>query len=285
MQSLTSPRYLKELLERHNFRFSKSLGQNFLIDRNILDKIIEGARITDSDFVLEVGPGVGTLTRALAEKAGYVVAVEIDKRLLPVLEETLEGVGNVKVIHGDILKLDIGRFAADEFSGAPFKVVANLPYYITTPIIMRFLEGDLPFTTIVVMVQKEVAERMSAAPGTKDYGALTVAVQFYTRPRIVARVPASVFMPPPKVDSVVIALDRRDEPVALVKDRAGFFRMISALFSQRRKTLLNTLAASGLTDLSKEDLAQKLSLAGIDPGRRAETLSLEKLAKLYNTIG
>ncbi|HOB20989.1 MAG TPA: 16S rRNA (adenine(1518)-N(6)/adenine(1519)-N(6))-dimethyltransferase RsmA [Candidatus Atribacteria bacterium] len=284
MQSLTSPRYLKELLERHGFHFSKSLGQNFLIDRNILNKIIEGARVTSSDYCLEVGPGVGTLTRALAEKAAFVAAVEIDKRLLPVLEETLEGLDNVRVIHGDILKLDIGRLAADVFSGSPFKVVANLPYYITTPIIMRFLEEDLPFTTIVIMVQKEVAERMSAAPGTKDYGALTVAVQYYTRPRIVARAPASVFMPPPKVDSVVIALERRDEPPVMVKDKAGFFRMISALFSQRRKTLLNTLLASGLTDLGKEDLTHRLASAGIDPRRRAETLSLEELARLYNSI-
>lgn len=284
MQSLTSPKALKELLARHGFRFSKSLGQNFLIDENILHKIIEGARITDKDMVLEIGPGVGTLTRAIAQQAASVTAVEIDSALLPILEETLKEFSNTRVIHGDILKLDITQLINDNFKDQPFKVVANLPYYITTPIIMRFLEEEQPFSTMVVMIQKEVAERMAAKPSSKAYGALSVAVQFYTKPRIVGLVPASVFMPPPKVDSIVIALDKRETPAVDVKDRASFFRVVKALFSQRRKTLLNTLSSAQLVNMDKEELKKSLISLGIDPQRRGETLTLEEMAKISNGL-
>lgn len=284
MQSLTSPKALKELLARHGFRFSKSLGQNFLIDENILHKIIEGARITDKDMVLEIGPGVGTLTRAIAQQAASVTAVEIDSALLPILEETLKEFSNTRVIHGDILKLDITQLINDNFKDQSFKVVANLPYYITTPIIMRFLEEEQPFSTMVVMIQKEVAERMAAKPSSKAYGALSVAVQFYTKPRIVGLVPASVFMPPPKVDSIVIALDKRETPAVDVKDRASFFRVVKALFSQRRKTLLNTLSSAQLVNMDKEELKKSLISLGIDPQRRGETLTLEEMAKISNGL-
>jgi 16S rRNA (adenine1518-N6/adenine1519-N6)-dimethyltransferase len=284
MQSLTSPKVLKELLERHGFRFSKSLGQNFLIDENILHKIIQGAGITEKDMVLEIGPGVGTMTRALAQKAAAVAAVEIDSALLPILQETLGDFANARVIHGDILKLDLTELVQNVFQGKPFKVVANLPYYITTPIIMRFLEEEQPFTSITVMIQKEVAERMAAGPGSKDYGALSVAVQFYTHPRIIGRVPSSVFMPSPKVDSIVISLDKREKPAVEVNSRPDFFRIVKAVFSQRRKTLLNTLSAANLADISKEELKEKLLSLDINPQRRGETLTLAELAKLSNGL-
>jgi 16S rRNA (adenine1518-N6/adenine1519-N6)-dimethyltransferase len=284
MQSLTSPKVLKELLERHGFHFSKSLGQNFLIDENILQKIIQGAGITENDQVLEIGPGVGTMTSALAQKAAAVTAVEIDSALLPILKETLQDFANVNVIHGDILKLDLAELAQNAFHAKPFKVVANLPYYITTPIIMRFLEEEQPFLSITVMIQKEVAERMAAVPGTKDYGALSVAVQFFTHPRIIGKVPASVFMPSPKVDSIVISLDKREEPAVAVKSRPDFFRTVRAVFSQRRKTLLNTLSSADLTGLGKDELREKLISLKIDPQRRGETLSLEELARLSNNL-
>lgn len=284
MQSLTSPKVLKELLERHGFHFSKSLGQNFLIDENILQKIVQGAGITGNDMVLEIGPGVGTMTRALAQTAAAVTAVEIDSALLPILKETLKDFANVRIIHGDVLKLNLTELARDVFQGKPFKVVANLPYYITTPIIMRFLEEEQPFTSITVMIQKEVAERMAAVPGSKDWGALSVAVQFYTHPRIIGKVPSSVFMPSPKVDSIVISLDKREEPAVAVKSRPDFFRIVKAVFSQRRKTLLNTLSAANLADISKDELKEKLISLNIDPQRRGETLSLEELAKLSNNL-
>ena len=284
MQSLTSPKVLKELLTRHGFHFSKSLGQNFLIDENILNKIIQGAGITENDRVLEIGPGVGTLTRALAMRAAAVTTVEIDSALLPILEETLRDFSNVRVIHGDILKLDLTHLVRECFPGRPFKVVANLPYYITTPIIMRFLEEEQPFTSITVMIQKEVAERMAAVPGTKEYGVLSTAVQFFTRPRIIGRVPAGVFLPPPKVDSIVISLERREEPAVAVNSRTDFFRVSKAVFSQRRKTLLNTLSASKLVDRNKEEWKKKLLSLGIDPQRRGETLTLEELAALSNHL-
>ena len=284
MRSLTSPRQLKDLLARHGFNFSKSLGQNFLVDQNILNKIIEGARINKDDLVLEVGPGAGTLTRSLASQAQKVVAVEIDKRLIPILDETLKDFDNVDLIQADILKLDIQGLVDDVFDGQSFKLVANLPYYITTPIIMRFLEEGLPFKSIVVMVQKEVAERMMASKGTKDYGSLTVAVQYYTQPRLITRVPASVFIPPPKVDSIVLALDKRDKPPVEVKDQAAFFALVKAVFSQRRKTLLNTIHASGICDLEKDKLRLLLEGLGIDPSRRGETLSIEDMAKIANAL-
>ena len=284
MPSLTTPAELKELLARHGFRFSKSLGQNFLIDGNVLNKIIEGAGVTKQDKILEIGPGVGTLTQALARKAGAVTAVEIDRTLLPILEETLKGLSNVRVLRGDILKLDLNELIREQFQGSPFKVVANLPYYITTPIIMRFLEEEHPFISITVMIQKEVAERMAAGPGTREYGSLSTAVQFFTCPRILARVPANAFLPPPKVDSVVISLERRKEPAVAVNSRADFFRVSRAAFCQRRKTLLNSLSASGLTDMDKSAWKKTLQELGIDPMRRGETLTLEELARLSNHI-
>ncbi len=260
------------------------MGQNFLIDENILHKIVQGAEITDKDRVLEIGPGVGTLTRALALRAADVTAVEIDSALLPILNETLNDFSNIRIIHGDILKLDLTKLVQDIFQGQTFKVVANLPYYITTPIIMRFLEEEQPFSSITVMIQKEVAERMAAKPGTKEYGALSAAVQFFTQPRIIGKVPATVFMPPPKVDSIVITLERRDEPAVAVDNRQDFFRVVKAVFSQRRKTLLNTLYSAKLVDLDKDGLREKIQCLGIDPQRRGETLSLEELARLANNL-
>ncbi len=284
MENLASPRGVKEIIERHAFRFSKSLGQNFLIDENILKKIVNGADIQEQDGVLEVGPGIGTMTRELARRAGQVVAIEIDKVLLPILEETLAGYTNIQVIHGDILKLDLSEILHRYFAGRNLKIVANLPYYITTPIIMRFLEEGIPFDTMVVMVQKEVADRMAASPGTKDYGALTVGVQYFTHPHIIGKVPASVFFPPPKVDSTVIALKRREESPVWVKDRKLLFKVVKAAFAQRRKTLLNTLSSGGLDIQDKEIWKGILERSGIDPNRRGETLSLEEFGNLANVI-
>ncbi|HHT65362.1 MAG: 16S rRNA (adenine(1518)-N(6)/adenine(1519)-N(6))-dimethyltransferase RsmA [Caldicoprobacterales bacterium] len=284
MKTLTSPKLLKELLARHGFQFSRSLGQNFLIDENILQKIIKGAAIFPEDRVLEIGPGVGTLTTALAKKAERVVAVEIDRSLLPILQETLEGFSNVEVIHGDILKLNLDDLIEDRFGRQPFKVVANLPYYITTPIIMRFLEEEHPYASITVMVQKEVAERLAAQPGSKEYGALSVAVQFYTRPQILCKVPASVFLPPPRVDSMVVTLEKRSKPAVDVASRSCFFQVVKAVFAQRRKTLLNTLTAAGMTSMDKTALSQMLIALNIDPKRRGETLTLKELADISNQI-
>jgi 16S rRNA (adenine1518-N6/adenine1519-N6)-dimethyltransferase len=284
MKTLTSPKLLKELLARHGFQFSRSLGQNFLIDENILQKIIKGAAIFPEDSVLEIGPGVGTLTTALAIKAERVVAVEIDRSLLPILQETLEGFSNVEVIHGDILKLNLDDLIEDRFGRQPFKVVANLPYYITTPIIMRFLEEEHPYASITVMVQKEVAERLAAQPGSKEYGALSVAVQFYTRPQILCKVPASVFLPPPRVDSMVVTLEKRSKPAVDVASRSCFFQVVKAVFAQRRKTLLNTLTAAGMTSMDKTALSQMLIALNIDPKRRGETLTLKELADISNQI-
>ena len=284
MHPLTSPKYLKELLNRHGFHFSKSLGQNFLIDENILQKIIKGADISPHDKVLEIGPGVGTLTSAIARQGAEVVAVELDRDLLPILEETLEEYSNTKVIHGDILKLDLDQLLQDNFQDVPFKVVANLPYYITTPIIMRFLEEELPYSSITVMIQKEVAQRMAAQPDSKEYGALSVAVQFYTEPRIIGKVPAGVFMPQPKVDSMIITLEKRSKPAVDVKSSALFFQVVKAVFAQRRKTLLNTLNDAEISDMSKPELSSMLSSLNINPQRRGETLSLEELALISNTI-
>lgn len=284
MEPLTSPRVLKALLNRHGFHFTKSLGQNFLIDENVLMKLIVGAGICQEDNVLEIGPGVGTMTRALAAAARRVTAVEIDKRLLPILEETLRGITNVSIVHGDILKMDISALTAQAFGGEAYKVVANLPYYITTPILMAFLESAQPYTALVVMVQKEVARRMAAHPGNKDYGALSLAVQYHTVPRVLCSVPASVFMPPPKVDSMVIALEKRRAPVSNVPDRLLFFSVVRAAFAQRRKTLLNTLGDAGIFPGSKAELRGFLEAIGIHPERRGETLDLEEYAVITRAI-
>ncbi|HHZ13469.1 MAG: 16S rRNA (adenine(1518)-N(6)/adenine(1519)-N(6))-dimethyltransferase RsmA [Caldicoprobacterales bacterium] len=284
MSQLTSPKVIRDILERHNFRFSKSLGQNFLADRNIIEKIIDGAGVTGEDLVLEVGPGIGTLTKELVARAKKVVAIEIDKGLFPILEETLGTPSNLTLIHGDILKLDLKELTEREFGSHEFKVVANLPYYITTPIIMRFLEEGLPFSSITVMIQREVAQRMAAGPGDKEYGSLSVAVQYYTKPGILCSVPASVFIPRPKVDSTVVILEKRDRPEVEVYDRELFFRVVRGAFAKRRKILLNNLTTGELKEWDREMMLNILNISGIDPQRRGETLTIEEFARISNNM-
>lgn len=286
MDNLTSPRVVKSILDKHGFHFTKSLGQNFLIDDNILKKIVEAANLSKDDRVLEIGPGIGTLTRELGTLAHKVVAVEIDQRLIPILQETLAGFDNVSVIQGDILKIDLVELVHNSFDGKPFKVVANLPYYITTPIIMGILERGLPFESITVLIQKEVAQRMVASPGSKEYGALSVAVQYYTIPRSVAKVPASVFMPPPKVDSMIVTMERRKEAPVFVEDRKLFFDVVHASFAKRRKTLLNNLISAKeiLEGWTRQEIEELLWECGIDPQRRGETLNVEEFASISNSI-
>lgn len=284
MENLTSPREILALLKKHGFRFTKGLGQNFLIDDTILEQTIEGADIRADDNVLEIGPGIGTLTRSLAQRARHVAAVEIDRRLLPILKETLSSQDNISVIHGDILKIDVAELVGREFEGRPFKIVANLPYYITTPIVMSFLESDLPYQSITVMVQKEVADRMKAAPGKKDYGALSVAVQYYSQPEILVKAPSSVFMPAPKVDSVVIKLDRLEQPPIKLLDKDLFFLLVKASFSQRRKTILNAISSYGPLGLHRMQAEILLKTCGILPIRRGETLSLEEFGRVSDYL-
>ena len=280
---LSSHSATMDLVKRHGFKFTKSLGQNFLIDDNIVDKIVAGAGIGPSDKIIEVGPGIGTLTREMASRAGALMAVEIDKNLIPILADTLGDFENVKIVNEDIIKADIRGLIDENLDGEPVKLVANLPYYITTPIIMRFLEEDINVTDIVVMVQKEVAERMNAQPGGKDFGALSVAVQFYCDTEIVAKVPRHLFVPQPNVDSIVIALRVRPERKYRVDSEDLFFKVVKAAFGQRRKTLLNSIASMG--NLSKDMVKEALEEAGIDPKRRGETLSLDEFANLSNVIG
>lgn len=280
---LSSHSATMDLVKRHGFKFTKSLGQNFLIDDNIVDKIVAGAGIGPSDKIIEVGPGIGTLTREMASRAGALMAVEIDKNLIPILTDTLGDYENVKIVNEDIIKADIRGLIDENLSGGPVKLVANLPYYITTPIIMRFLEENINVTDIVVMVQKEVAERMNAQPGGKDFGALSVAVQFYCDTEIVAKVPRHLFVPQPNVDSIVIALRVRPERKYRVDNEDLFFKVAKAAFGQRRKTLLNSIASMG--NLSKDMVKEALEEAGIDPKRRGETLSLDEFANLSNVIG
>lgn len=280
---LSSHSATMDLVKRHGFKFTKSLGQNFLIDDNIVDKIVAGAGIGPSDKIIEVGPGIGTLTREMASRAGALMAVEIDKNLIPILADTLGDFENVKIVNEDIIKADIRGLIDENLSGGPVKLVANLPYYITTPIIMRLLEEDINVTDIVVMVQKEVAERMNAQPGGKDFGALSVAVQFYCDTEIVAKVPRHLFVPQPNVDSIVIALRVRPERKYKVDSEDLFFKVVKAAFGQRRKTLLNSIASMG--NLSKDMVKEALEEAGIDPKRRGETLSLDEFANLSNVIG
>ncbi len=273
---IASPQVTNHILHRFKLRADKKLGQNFLIDENIVRNIVAAAELSDKDTVLEVGPGIGTLTQGLAESGASVVAVELDKRLLPVLDTTLEGYDNVRIVNGDILQVDIMQtVGVDEF-----KVCANLPYYITTPIIFALLEKRLPMERLVAMVQKEVAERMAAKPGGKDYGALSVAIQYYTEPEIAFIVPPSSFIPAPSVDSAVIVCKRREKPPVEVCDEALFFRVVKAAFSLRRKMLNNSLKNMGIKG---EQVAKWLELAGVDGKRRAETLSLEEFAALTNT--
>lgn len=280
---LSSHSATMDLVKRHGFKFTKSLGQNFLIDDNIVDKIVAGAGIGPSDKIIEVGPGIGTLTREMASRAEALMAVEIDKNLIPILTDTLGDYENVKIVNEDIIKADIRGLIDENLDGGPVKLVANLPYYITTPIIMRFLEEDINVTDIVVMVQKEVAERMNAQPGGKDFGALSVAVQYYCDTEIVAKVPRHLFVPQPNVDSIVIALRVRPERKYRVDSEDLFFKVVKAAFGQRRKTLLNSIASMG--NLSKDMVKEVLEEAGIDPKRRGETLSLDEFANLSNVIG
>lgn len=282
MDRLSSHQATKEVVQKHNFKFSKSLGQNFLIDTNVIDRILEGARVKEGDYVIEVGPGIGTLTKEMGRSAEKVVAIEIDKTLIPILEETLEDFPNIEVINQDILKVNVQELVKEKLNGGPVKLVANLPYYITTPIVMKFLEEDIPVTDIVVMVQKEVADRMNAKPNTKDYGALSVAVQYYCDTEIVAKAPRHMFMPQPNVDSTVIGLHVREEQIYHVDNEDIFFKTVKASFGQRRKTLLNSLG--GLGFLSKDQIKEALKEANIDEKRRGETLSIEEFATLANAV-
>lgn len=282
--TLGNPQNTIAVLQKYNFSFQKKFGQNFLIDTHVLDKIIRSAEITKEDMVVEIGPGIGTMTQYLACAAGKVAAIEIDKALIPILEDTLEGYENVQVINDDVLKVDIVKLAEEENGGRPIKVVANLPYYITTPIIMGLFENHVPLKSITVMVQKEVADRMQVGPGTKDYGALSLAVQYYAKPYIVANVPPNCFMPRPKVGSAVIRLERYDEPPVQVEDEKLMFRIIRASFNQRRKTLANGLKNSPELQFSKEEIEKAIEGIGKSVSVRGEALTLEEFAALSNLL-
>ena len=296
MEKLSNPRKTVEILKKYDFAFRKRFGQNFLIDGRVLDKIIAGAGVCRDDLVLEVGPGIGTLTQYLAEAAGKVVSIEIDKKLLPILEETLAGYDNVKVVNADVMDLDLDRLIREELDAAGgsadggdsglthVKVVANLPYYITTPILMMLLEQRLPVENITVMVQKEVANRMRASAGTKDYGALSLAVQYYAEPYLVANVPRNCFMPRPNVDSAVVRLTRRQAPPVKVKDEKLLFAVIRASFEQRRKTLVNSLSGSSRLCCTKEQIVQAIEDAGLRQQVRGEALGLEEFARLTDCL-
>ncbi len=284
MPTLGNPRNTIEIIQKYGFSFQKKFGQNFLIDPHVLDKIIRAAGVTKEDCVLEIGPGIGTMTQYLAESAGRVAAVEIDANLIPILQETLAEYDNITVIHADILKVDIGEIARAYNGGRPLKVVANLPYYITTPIIMGLLEGNAPVDSITVMVQKEVAERIQAGPGSRDYGALSLAVRYYAEPYLVANVPPNCFIPRPNVGSAVLRLTRRRENAVQTKDRELMFRLIRASFNQRRKTLLNGLNNAADIPFPKETLAAAVKAAGLPDNVRGEDLGLEKFAELADYL-
>lgn len=282
---VATPGRTKEIIRKYGFSLKKSLGQNFLIDQNVLSKIVSAAELDPTKGALEIGPGIGALTQQLAKRAGKVVAVEIDQRLIPILQETLEGYGHVKVVHGDILKLKLGELFAENFSEVSgVSVVANLPYYVTTPIVMKLLEDKLPLEHIVVMIQKEVAKRMAARPGTKDYGSLSIAVQYYCEPELVAIVPHTVFIPQPNVDSAVIKLKLRKEPPVEVEDEAFFFEVVQASFAQRRKTIANNLLVRFFSKDNRAALENVLQAAGIEPSRRGETLTLAEFARLSHEL-
>ena len=282
MEKLSNPQRTIEVIKKYEFCFQKKFGQNFLIDGHVLDKIIAGAGVTKDDMVLEIGPGIGTMTQYLAESAGQVIAVEIDTNLLPILTDTLKDYSNIKVINQDILKVDINELVKEYNNGRPIKVVANLPYYITTPIIMGLFESNVPIDNITVMVQKEVADRMQVGPGSKDYGALSLAVQYYASPYIVANVPPNCFTPRPNVGSAVIRLTRYQEPPVQVKDPKLMFKLIRASFNQRRKTLQNGLNNSPEISFSKEEITKAIESLGVSPSVRGEALSLEQFAQLAN---
>lgn len=281
-EKLSDPKKTIEVIQKYQFAFQKRFGQNFLIDAHVLEKIVSAAGITKDDCVLEIGPGIGTMTQYLAESAGQVIAVEIDTNLLPILADTLKDYSNVKVINQDILKVDINELVKEYNNGRPIKVVANLPYYITTPIIMGLFESNVPIDNITVMVQKEVADRMQVGPGSKDYGALSLAVQHYASPYIVANVPPNCFIPRPNVGSAVIRLTRYQEPPVQVKDPKLMFKLIRASFNQRRKTLQNGLNNSPEISFSKEEITKAIESLGVSPSVRGEALSLEQFAQLAN---
>lgn len=282
MATLGNPKNTIEIIQKYQFAFQKKFGQNFLIDTHVLDKIISAAGITGDDCVLEIGPGIGTMTQYLAEHAGKVVAVEIDTNLLSILDETLKGYSNVTVINSDILKLDMNKLVDEYNDGRPVKVAANLPYYITTPIIMGLFESNVPIDNITVMVQKEVADRMQVGPGSKDYGALSLAVQYYAKPYIVANVPPNCFIPRPNVGSAVIRLTRYQEPPVQVDEPGIMFRLIRASFNQRRKTLQNGLNNSPEVPYTKEQIAAAIESLGVPASVRGEALTLEQFASLAN---
>jgi 16S rRNA (adenine1518-N6/adenine1519-N6)-dimethyltransferase len=285
-KDIATPVRTKAIMEKYGFSFKKSLGQNFLIDTNILRKIVDAGQLSESSGAIEIGPGIGALTEQLAKVSKKVVAFEIDQRLLPILADTLSPYDNVKIVHQDVLKADVNQIVAEEFEGiSDLMVVANLPYYVTTPIIMKLLEEQVPVRGMVVMLQKEVADRISAKPGTKEYGSLSIAVQYYTQPETVMIVPKTVFVPQPNVDSAVIRLTKRDKPAVDVKDVDFFFTVTRASFAQRRKTLLNNLT-SQLPEgkQKKEEILAALAEANIEPSRRGETLSLEEFGRLSDAL-
>lgn len=283
MATLGNRKNTADIIQKHQFDFRKRFGQNFLIDNSILEKIIESAQITNEDCILEIGPGIGTLTQRLAEEAGEVIAVEIDKNLIPILNETLADYDNVTIINEDILKVDINKIV-EEHGGQPIKVVANLPYYITTPIIMTLFEKHVPLHSVTIMVQKEVADRMQVGPGTKDYGALSLAVQYYAKPEMITRVPAVCFMPRPNVDSAVIRLTCHEDAPVKTDDEEWLFAVIRASFNQRRKTLVNGLANAGNLDINRHQVEETLCEMGLPATVRGETLTLEQFSELSNRL-
>lgn len=284
MADLGNPKNTIEILNKYNFVFRKKFGQNFLVDTHVLDKIIRAAEITREDFVIEIGPGIGTLTQYLCENAGKVLAVEIDRMLIPVLSDTLSSYDNVTVLNEDVMKLELADIIAEKSGGRPVKVAANLPYYITTPIVMGLLEKHLPLSSITVMVQKEVADRMQAGPGSKDYGALSLAVQYYCTPYVAAYVPPNCFMPRPKVGSAVIRLKLHEKPVIEVRDEKLLFSIIRASFNQRRKTLVNGLNNYSELIFTREEITNALLAEGLSVNIRGEALSLEQFAGLSNRL-
>lgn len=284
MAELGNAKSTSEVIKKYDFTFQKRFGQNFLIDEHVLGKIIDAAQIGENDGVIEIGPGIGTMTQLLAERAKKVVAIEIDKELIPILGETLSGYDNAKVINADVMKTDLNRLVEDEFPGMEVRVVANLPYYITTPIVMALLEQHVPVKSITIMVQKEVAMRMQAQPGTKDYGALSLAVQYYADTYIAANVPPNCFMPRPKVGSAVIRLDVYDAPKVKVNNEKIMFELVRGAFNQRRKTLVNAVGNYAGLDFSKEEIAKALIAAGLSETIRGEALSLQQFADLSNAL-
>ena len=284
MATLGNPGNTIEVLQKYNFNFQKKFGQNFLIDTHVLDKIIRESGVTKDDCVIEIGPGIGTMTQYLCENAREVVAIEIDKNLIPILQDTLSAYDNVTVINEDVLKVDIKKLAEEKNGGRPVKVVANLPYYITTPIIMGLFESHVPIDSITIMVQKEVADRMQVGPGTKDYGALSLAVQYYAKPEIIANVPPNCFIPRPNVGSAVIRLTRYPEPPVQVADEKRMFAVIRAAFNQRRKTLVNALSNAGIYNITKEKTLQALEEMGLSATIRGEALTLAQFAELSDRL-